>query len=181
MRAAYSGSDSAAQALHDLLQPKVLAAVRKRLPQHLRRRVDSVDFAQDAWTRFYNEGIRRYGLSSRREVTAFLRTVARNLVLDELRRSRTLPPQSEIVRQSSIDTDSTGHVEPPGPDPTPSQVVMNREEWNHFLAKQPPVFRRMLEMHRLGYTRDAIARSLNVSRRTVDRMMERLLKKWSGT
>ena len=59
-------------------------------------------------------------------------------------------------------------------DPTPSQFAMARERWVRMLRSLPERHRQVIRMRLMGRSTGAIATTLGVSERTVQRVIDRI-------
>jgi RNA polymerase sigma factor (sigma-70 family) len=108
------------------------------------------------------------------ELVAFLTVIARNKVADAAR-ARLQRQKYNLNREQSIEKDPLGADRFPASQQTPSEIVMDREEWDQFLEKQPLVHRRILILLREGKPSIKIAEELGVSQRTVNRVLRKVV------
>src|SRR5262245_48767837 len=164
-----AGDADAARTLYEEYGPYIVRAVRRRLAMRLRSQFDSIDFAQDVWASFFATAPDKYDLTHPRQLISLLTAIARHKVIDAVRQRvesekrnmmKVNPLQSQVYRGAHL----------PGPQQTPSQILMDREAWNALLADQPPVYRCILLMLRNGKTPETIANELKISIRTVRRV-----------
>lgn len=178
MDRACAGSASANQELHDQVEWQMRQAVRRKLPQVLRSKFDSHDFVQDAWLAFWRKHRHKYSFKHMSAFVSFLCKVAESTVTDTIRkrmqgtkhnvnRERPLEPPNEKVPREYVDRHST-----------PSQIVMRNEEWQRFIDKQPPVFRRILKLYTQGTPSRTIAEEMRVHRRFVDRVIAKMIQEF---
>ncbi|MCI0680778.1 MAG: sigma-70 family RNA polymerase sigma factor [Gemmataceae bacterium] len=165
-----AGDETAARKLYERYGPVIVSAVRRRLDARLRSKFDSIDFAQDVWASFFTNVIDKYELSTPQQLVGLLTTMARNKVLQTQRR-RTQRQKYNIEREASLQ----GRAElVPAAQQTPSQIVMDKEAWDRLLARQPPVYRRILLLLREGFPHEKIADDLGLSLKTVQRVIRKL-------
>jgi RNA polymerase sigma factor (sigma-70 family) len=170
MREVLAGSEDAAEVLFRDYGPYLIQAIRRKLSKRIRSKFDSLDFAQDVWASFFTGEPKTF--STRAELVAFLTRVAENKVIDTTRRQLNTH-KHDVRRERSLD-DSTRfdkedlHAE----GPTPSQIMMSKEEWRIFLNKQPLIYRRVFVLLRDGVTQEQIAAKLGISKRTVQRVAQ---------
>lgn len=174
MKRIQAGSTDAAQELHAVYGPHILRAVRKRLHQRLRSKFDSLDFVQDVWASFFNDVPRRYFFARPEDLVRFLTTMARNKVA-EAHRTRLQRKKYNINRELPMTLALKPADHFPAVQPTPSEIVMGREEWDQLLEKQPLVHRRILLLLREGKTSATIAEELGISQRTVNRILRKVM------
>ena len=149
--------------------------VRQRLHQRMRTQFDSLDFQQDVWASFFGGDPNRYQFDCPQALVRYLSEMAHNKVV-EMFRQQLLSPKRDLNRERSLDR---LHFEEVAPEvaaryPSPSQVAMANERWQHLLAQQPPHYRRILELLRQGHTHAEIAQQLDLDPRTVRRFLNAL-------
>lgn len=167
------GCKESAQILHDRYGHHLLRAVRRRLHQSLRPKFDSLDFVQDVWASFFADVPHKRCFQRPEELVTFLIAMARNKVADTAR-TRMVRQKYNVNREQPLDGKSwmremTANV------PTPSEVVMGREEWDLLLEGQPRVHRHILALVRDGQEPVGIAQELGISERTVRRVIQKNL------
>ncbi|HVK18465.1 MAG TPA: sigma-70 family RNA polymerase sigma factor [Fimbriiglobus sp.] len=151
----------------------VRAAVRRRLHDRLRTHYDSLDFVQDVWASFLALGPDRNRFADQDALVGFLCRVARNKVV-EVFRQRFATRKNDITREEALPQSTGTATGPAGRDPTPSQVAVAGERWADLVRRLPPGHRVVLERLRDGHTHKEVAAMLNVSVRTVERIVRRL-------
>jgi RNA polymerase sigma factor (sigma-70 family) len=171
-----SGSTEAAWELVELYGPHIRAVVRRMLDERMRTMFDSEDFAQAVWASVIRMQDRLKDIDEPRRFVGFLAALARNKVVDEVRR-RKQTLKHDIKRTRSLD-DSHFHTGAAvaAPQPTPSQWAIAREKWSSLIASQPEKHRRVLELRISGATYAEIAEELDINERTARRVVERLLR-----
>jgi RNA polymerase sigma-70 factor (ECF subfamily) len=173
------GSPAATRLLIDQYGPHVIRAVRRALHQSIRSKFDSIDFVQAVWASFLVV-FEEIGKFERAEhLIAYLATMARNKVLDEVRR-RTRTEKYNVKRERSLagSSISTGRFLS-NKQPSPSQVAVVNELWERMLAGQPEPYQRILELRRDGQTHDQIAKQLGINERTVRRVIDKIGRRWA--
>jgi RNA polymerase sigma factor (sigma-70 family) len=164
------GSELAAWELVERYGDHILRAVRRRLSCEIRSKFDSADFVQAVWASFFACSHRIKQIASPEELSALLATIARNKVINELRK-----------RLSSRKYDVRREIPIMGLDPTtksnatPSAIAIAKERWRALVDNQPSHFRRIISLRLAGDTQAEIAEKLQVSERTVRRVLVRLL------
>ncbi len=58
---------------------------------------------------------------------------------------------------------------------TPARVAIAREQWKLLIANRPPHYRQIIEMRLQRHTYDEIAEKLRVNKKTVYRVLKKLL------
>src|SRR5262245_26151876 len=173
MRRIQGGSRQAAEELHRTYGPHIRKAVRRRLHQRLRSKFDSIDFVQDVWASFFTDLPQENAFDKPEDLIALLTTMARNKVAQEMR-TRLMRKKYNVNRETPLETMPRGADRFPAIQQTPSEICMDREAWERHLAKQPLVHRRILLQLRDGKPPEIIARDLQVSVRTVTRVLRKI-------
>jgi len=164
------GSEEAARQLVEEYGSYLLHAVRRRLDRRLRSKFDSTDFVQDVWASFFADLPRDLTFDAPELLAGFLATLARNKVVDAVRQ-RTEGQKWNVTREQPV----AGVPDVLARQATPSTAAMSQEEWDLLLRKQPPVHRRVLLLYRDGRSSAEIARDVEVSERTVTRIINKCL------
>jgi len=171
-----AGSEEAAETLHALYGEHIRRAVRRRLHPKLRPKYDSIDFVQDVWASFFADVPHGHSFAAPQDLVAFLTGMARNKVAQAVR-TRLKRQKYNINREAQLQFKKPGTDElnePMGPEATPSEIIMGREEWQEMLRRQPPVYRRILILLREGKAPVRIAEEVGVSERMVRRVVRRV-------
>jgi len=152
----------------------VRRAVRIRLHDRLRAQYDSLDFVQDVWASLLAAGPGPDRFPDQDALVKYLCGIARNKVIEVFRR-RFATRTHAITREEPLppDTRDSGPGLP-GKGPTPSQAAVAGERWDDWVRRLPPGHRAVLERLRDGHTHEEVAAMLNVSVRTVERIVRRL-------
>ncbi|VTS00945.1 sigma-70 family rna polymerase sigma factor : RNA polymerase, sigma-24 subunit, ECF subfamily OS=Isosphaera pallida (strain ATCC 43644 / DSM 9630 / IS1B) GN=Isop_2781 PE=4 SV=1: Sigma70_ECF [Gemmata massiliana] len=151
--------------------PHVRAAVRRRLATGMRMRFDSQDFAQDVWLSFFRAAIDREDLRDEGGLVAYLSQMARLKVAEEYRHQTT----QKVGLNRDVPVSQVS--DPTGRDPTPSQMVVADDEWERLTAGLSDRERQMLQMLRDGHTHADTAAMFQLSEKTVQRLVRRLLSR----
>ncbi|HEY1192246.1 MAG TPA: sigma-70 family RNA polymerase sigma factor [Gemmata sp.] len=151
--------------------PHIRAAVRRRLATNLRLRFDSHDFAQDVWLSFFRVALDREDLRDEGGLIAYLSQMARFKVAEEYRHQTTQKVGLARAVPFSEAADLTARQ------PTPSEHVTADEEWERLTAGLPERERQMLQMLRDGHTHADTAATFQMSEKTVQRLVRRLLSR----
>ena len=171
MQKVVAGSETAAEELFRDYGPSLLHAIRQRMSERIRSQFDSLDFAQDVWASFFKDLPEKRSFTRPNELVVFLTKVAENKIIDALRH-RLKTKKHDLQREESLDDSRRiDKDELVGEQPTPSQIMMTKEEWVEFLRKQPPVYRRIFILLREGKTQDQIAAELGIHKKTVQRVV----------
>lgn len=169
-----AGSEDAAEELFRLYEPHLVHAIRRKLHKKIRSKFDSLDFAQDVWASFFAEPHHQRPFENSEELVAHLIALARNKVVEKIRQ-RMIVPKYNVNREQSLDDSRRFDKESLiSPDPSPSFLLSNEDEWKAFLRKQPLVYQRIFILLREGKTNLQIAQELGIHTRTVLRAAKRL-------
>ena len=145
-----------------------LEPLRRYLSRLLSSNTDAQDLAQEAYTRVF---VAMNEESRVREPQALLYTTAKNLAMNQMRR-RHLEPITGISGAVIEGAASSS--------PGVEQLVMAREEWEHFekaLAGLPAGCRNILLLRRVDrFSPAEIAERLWISRSTVEKQLARALR-----
>jgi RNA polymerase sigma factor (sigma-70 family) len=168
------GDPDASARLFERYGQTIIKAVRRRLHHRMRTQFDSLDFAQDVWTSFFTGDACRFEFDTPAALAAFLEEVARNKVIDATR-ARCEIQKRDLRRERSLAEEATvAQAEAARRGPTPSQYVMAEEEWERLLERAPEHHRRILVLLRQGHTHDEIARKLNTTTKTIQRLLRHI-------
>jgi RNA polymerase sigma-70 factor (ECF subfamily) len=168
-----SGDESAAHELLARYEAQVRLVVRRQLPRLLRSRFDSLDFLQSVWGSFFRR--MKAGpdeFDDPRSLVAFLARAAKNKVIDEYRRAAS--KKGNMRREEPLWGEGSRPRELVGDDDSPSEVVEARETFGRLLGMLPEERKIMLELRVQGLSTREIGDRLNVSERTVRRVLEDL-------
>jgi len=186
------GSEEAAWQLVESYSPHIFRAVRASLPRAIRSKLDSQDFVQAVWATILIRRERLNQFEDPGQFIAYLAAVARNKVLDMDRHFlgtqgfdvRSEVPLSALDRRGRHPHRPTGlplragHTEttqPPGKDPTPSQVAIAREAWHRAVHNCSSRDRQIVNLRIAGHAYGAIADRLAICEKTVRRSIHRML------
>jgi len=176
MRRLREGSQDAAWELVHRYAPHIYRAVRRSMIREIRSKFDSHDFVQVVWASLFAHPSRLAQMEKPEQFIAFLVSMAKHKTIDELRK-RTRTQKHNVMREQVLDRTTERLSEQlTSREPTPSQVAVARETWHNLLLGQPSHYRDIVELRLAGETYQSIAEKLNVSQRTVQRVLKRLLQ-----
>lgn len=167
------GSEEAALELFELCKGRVYAAVRRRLNRQMRSKFDSHDFVQAMWASFYTQEASLPRFEKEEDLVAYLIRIVGNKVTDEYRKRTTEKYSMNRERRLESPNDSMNFTYP-STDPSPSQHAMANEQWTLMLDRVPPKYRKIVELRRDGAKLQEIADQLELSERTVRRILKSL-------
>lgn len=170
----YEGHPGAAEKLHQEYGAHIIRVVRRRLPRQLRAKFDSLDFVQDVWASFYRSPGRDF--QGPDHLIAFLTRVAQNKVIDATVGCHTIKRDSRREEPLAPEIDGQNEQKLFAREATPSQAAIGHEIWEQMLEGQPPAYRQVLVMLRDGRSQLEVAAALNLHRKTVQRILSRVLE-----
>jgi RNA polymerase sigma factor (sigma-70 family) len=166
------GSQDAVRELLARYGDSLLRVIRRRLRKPLRGQFDSADFVQAVWASFFAAPLQDYQFDSPEALMAFLTNLAANKVCDAARRA-VQTQKRDLRRVHSLDgSAAVAALSLAAPTPTPSQVVLAKEQWDRLLQGQPAHRRAILLLLRQGHSVQEVARELGVNERTVRRVVD---------
>jgi RNA polymerase sigma factor (sigma-70 family) len=175
MQLVRSGSQDAAWTLIERIGPYIRRVVERNFPTRLRSRFDTTDFVQAVWASFFYNREQIASFDRPERLVAFLVAVARNKLVDESRAAtaakRDARREVELVEDDVASPTAARH------EATPSEFAIARERWENLLADQPALYQQIVFLKYRGNTNEAIATELGINRRTVTRVLARLLEK----
>jgi RNA polymerase sigma factor (sigma-70 family) len=176
MARVYSGDEEAGRELFEDYGSLLLRVVRRHLSPALRKQVDSTDFIQETWLGFLRDLPKERNFESPAHLATFLATMARNKVVDAVRRGLILE-RNNVNREVPLQENSTLQDQRRANLSTPSQSCIRRELLEKALDGLLPahrfIGRRILD----GRTPRVIAEELGLSVRTVERVRDRILER----
>jgi RNA polymerase sigma factor (sigma-70 family) len=168
------GSEDAVRELIERYGSHIMHVIYRRLDRRLRAKLPASDFLQDVWVSFICNPTVGQTFKTPEELFSFLMAMAYNKVSDATRRGYYCQKHG-VARERSLDGSFHWVVEDmPAPGPTPSEAVADEEQWERLLEGRPLYQQQILRMLRQGYTHAEIARALDVSEKTVQRLIQRL-------
>jgi RNA polymerase sigma factor (sigma-70 family) len=171
-----AGDESAAHELLTRYEAQVRLVVRRQLPRLLRSRFDSLDFLQSVWGSFFRRMKAGPGeFEDPRSLVAFLARAAKNKVIDEYRRAAS--KKGNMRREEPLWLDGSHPRELVGEADSPSEIVEAREELGRLLDMVPEDRQVMVRLKVEGLSTREIGERLNVSERTVRRVLEDLRRR----
>lgn len=168
-----SGSHDAAWELVDTYGPHVHRFVRRHMHQGLRSKFDSLDFVQIMWASLFREPEKLGSFQRPEDLISFLVTIAKNKVIDELRK-RTRTARYDVGRERSLEGKDNPGGELRPPVPTPSAVAIAKERWDHLLSSQNTTTQSVVTLRLSGETFGEIAHKLQINERTARKAIARL-------
>ncbi len=177
MRQVRGGDADAASRLVRLYEPAVRRAVRVwMLNAKLRRTVDSVDICQSVLASFFvRTALSQYQIDTPVQLVNLLVSMARNKLADQLRRE-----QADCRDNRRVEAQDVNERELVGVEPTPSQLVANRDLLEEFRRRMSADERRLADERALGREWPDIAAELggrpDALRKKLDRAVNRIAR-----
>jgi RNA polymerase sigma-70 factor (ECF subfamily) len=141
----------------------------------IRPKFDSEDFAQAVWQSVFCSRDRLLTADTQEAFRGLLVKIARNKVVDELRR-RLVTTKYDVNRED----DSSPDIAAGMMTSTPSQIFIASETLEQLLANEPEHYQQVVRMRVDGCSQREIADETGISERTVRRVLARLLKENSA-
>ena len=170
------GDQGAAWTVVELYGPHILRAVRRKLNSELRSKFDSQDFVQAVWASFFADKTKVDDIDSPAQLIGLLGAIAKHKIIDQLRK-RMRTQKYNVNRETSLNDSTTGYqANLTSQVPTPSDVLIAREQWERLLDEQPQHYRQIVELRFRGETLAAIAEKLELNEKTVRRVLAKLFE-----
>jgi len=164
----------AARQLVDRYLDRLVALARRRLSQRLASRVDPEDVVQSVFRTFFcraREG--KFQIKDQDDLCKLLMRITVHKVLKQVEHHTAgkRDPHLEIEQGSRTLERMQALL---AKEPTPEAEVLFLDQLEHLLSKLQPKERKILEMRMQGYNNEEIAGELDVSERTIRRVVERM-------
>jgi RNA polymerase sigma-70 factor (ECF subfamily) len=166
------GDRAAAEEILAAYEPQIRMVVRRQLNGALRAKLDSMDIVQAVWADVLS-GFRRarWNFADRRQLTAFLLTLARHRLIDRRRHYR-----RALERERPLGEFTPADL-PVSPQPRPSEVAQGEELWEQLLDRCPPAHRELLRLKREGLPLAEIAARTGLHEGSVRRILYNLARR----
>ncbi|HMF13415.1 MAG TPA: sigma-70 family RNA polymerase sigma factor [Gemmataceae bacterium] len=169
-----TNDEEAARRLVDQYLDRLVALARRRLSQRLASRVDPEDVVQSVFRTFFcraREG--KFQIKDNDDLCKLLMRITVHKVLKQVEH------HTAGKRDPHMETEQGNRTvermnELLSKDPTPEAQVMFLDQLEHVMGELRPTDRKILEMRMQGYSEKEIAAELNVSDRTIRRVLERV-------
>lgn len=167
------GSQAAAAALISEFGPHVYRVIRRRLDMRLRAKIDSEDLFQLVWASFFRYPERMGRFSESRELLQFLSVVARNKVVEGVRKYQQTQKNNMSREVSLFDSRAPLSIAERRIK-SPSQVAIAKERFERMMDGLSRRNQRILCLRIAGTSYVQIAAELGLHERTVRKVIERL-------
>lgn len=164
-----TGDPVAAERVFQAFEPYLRMVVRKKLPQRLRAKFDSMDVVQSVWADLLR-GFREAGWRFKDEahLRAFLVKLTRNRFIDQVRRNR-----SALARERPLD-ELARSEEPISRLPGPSELAQADELARRMLTLCAPGHREIVRLRMRGISAAEIATRTGMHVGSVHRILHDL-------
>jgi len=169
-----AGNPRAVKRLLSEYAPHVTRTVRRRLNWRLRSKFDEGDFVQSVWRAFFSPGPHFGTIRDPKELAAFLTALARNRTVDEVRRRLRTRRHRVADERSLAELSARSEEQIVTRSPTASQVAIAKEAKAEIEETLPRKYLAIVQLRASGETCEEIARRLEISERTVRRVLARL-------
>lgn len=168
-----NGSETAAAALISEFGPHVYRVIRRRLDMRLRVKLDSEDLCQLVWASFFRYPDRMERFSQTRQLVHFLSAVARNKVIEGVRKYWQTQ-KHDLSREISL-MDSRAPISiTERRIKSPSQLAIAKERYDRMIDGLSHRNQRILGLRIAGATYVQIATELGLHERTVRKVVAEL-------
>jgi RNA polymerase sigma factor (sigma-70 family) len=171
LRAVQDGREWAVRHLITEFEPHVRRAIRRRLPRRLRGKFDSDDFVQMVWASTFRDRQRFDKLAEPTDLLRYLRIVARNKLIQEMRK-RLVSKAFNVTREQPAWRGGDPHLAAPGH--SPSQMAIARERLLRLLKRLSERDRRIVWLRLHGASFVEIAKRFGLHERTVRKIVHGL-------
>jgi RNA polymerase sigma-70 factor (ECF subfamily) len=173
-----AGDQSAASAIWEQYQSRLVALARSRLDERMRRKEDAEDMVQSVFRSFFRRAAEgQFDVENRERLWSLLTVITLRKCghhIDYFRAAR-----RDVRRETAMDSgeDSSAHWDAIAREPTPSEVMMLTDTVDQLMRDLKDRDRKILELALQGEPIPEISRQVRYSERTVERTLERVRKK----
>jgi RNA polymerase sigma-70 factor (ECF subfamily) len=161
------GDPTVAEHLHAAYAAYVRVVVRRRLPAHLRARLDSADVAQSVWAQVVRRIEAGWRVGTEPELRAMIAVIARRRAAT---RARAISPRAEQPGGTAV------AAAPARNQPSPSQVAGATDLWERMLRLCSPEHRDILRLRRDGLALAEVAARTGLHEGSVRRILRQLFR-----
>jgi RNA polymerase sigma-70 factor (ECF subfamily) len=174
-----AGDQSAATAIFQQYQSRLVALARSRLDERVRRKEDAEDMVQSVFRSFFRRAAEgQFEVENRERLWSLLTVITLRKCghhIDYFRAARR-DVRRETVMESSGE-DSSVQWDAIAREPTPSEVMMLTDTIEQLMRELKDRDRKILELALQGEPIPEISRQVRYSERTIERTLERVRKK----
>jgi RNA polymerase sigma factor (sigma-70 family) len=164
----------AARQLVDRYLDRLVALARRRISQRLASRLDPEDVVQSVFRTFFfhaKEG--KFQIKDQDDLCKLLMRITVHKVLKQVEHHTAGKRDPHLETEQGNRTLARMH-ELLSKDPTPEAQVIFLDQLEHVVSQLGPTPRKILEMRMQGYSEKEIAAELDISDRTIRRVLERV-------
>lgn len=174
---ARNGSQTAAAALISEFGPHVYRVIRRRLDMRMRVKLDSEDLCQLVWASFFRYPERMERFSQTWQLMHFLSAVARNKVIEGVRKYWKTQ-KHDLSREISLGDSQAPIAVTERRIKSPSQVAVAKERLERMTAGLSRRHQRILDLRIAGASYVQIASELGLHERTVRKVIADLKRRF---
>ena len=174
MKKVRAGDQEAARQLYERYGEQLLALARRRISQRFCRRVDPEDIVQSVFRTFFNRAkAGEFDIAGPDDLCRLLARITVHKALRQIAYHHMA--KRDVTKESSDGEDGQERLkELLGRDPTPEASILFMDQLKHFLLNLRPQEREIVDLRMQNFTAVEIAQKLNVSERTIRRLLERI-------
>jgi len=168
------GDEDAARQLFQLYEDRLLGLARQRISQRFGRRLDPEDVVQSVFRTFFTKAKGgKFQVDKPEDIWRLLARITVHKTFRQIAFHRAA--KRNVNKEKSQGDDSQDHVlNLLDRGPTPEMANQFVDQVEHFLKALHPEHREILELRMQGYKDVEIAEKLNISDRTIRRVMEQV-------
>lgn len=179
------GSQEAAWKITEIYTPHIMRSIRATLPQAIRQKADSQDYAQAVWASLLLREKDFQRFNSPGQFIGYLTAMARNKVIDNYRRftktqAYSIRKETSLEDMESSDENTTNRQSAVSRELPASQVVRVREQWSVALGGCSERDRKIIDLRIAGQDLQEIADELEINEKTVRRALQRVLSQMAS-
>jgi RNA polymerase sigma factor (sigma-70 family) len=177
---ARNGSETAAAALISEFGPHVYRVIRRRLDMRMRVKLDSEDLCQLVWASFFRHPERMERFSQTWQLVHFLSAVARNKVIEGVRKYWKTQ-KHDLSREISLVDSRAPVMVTEQRIKSPSQVAVAKERFERLSEGLSHRHQRILDLRIAGASYVQIASELGLHERTVRKVVAALKRRFMAS
>jgi RNA polymerase sigma factor (sigma-70 family) len=169
------GDGAAAEQVFRQYEPYLRMVVRRRLPDRLRPKFDSIDIVQSIWADAvagFRQG--KWHFENVDRLRAFLIRLTHNRFIDRLRQNRQALLGDRVEGQETLNMQANTR------EATPLEHLQAKELWDRLTAMCPPQHRHLLDLKRQGLSLTQIAAETGLHEGSVRRILTQLEARLHG-
>lgn len=159
--------------LIDRLSPYINRTIRRSFNQSMRSKFDTADFAQFIWLSFFSNLTVIKSLDEPAKLISYISKVAETKVVEKMHRPF-LTDKRNVNLERSLDERMENGLEQQSSLNTPSQKFMAQELLDRLRRNLSVRDQQILSFKILGFSKIQIAEKLDISERTVRRVLDKM-------